>query len=229
MASYRGSTEITKIYRGSTEITKIYRGSTEVYSSAQDPIQEPTLNYISKTDRTIYFTVTNNNNYELDIYYEHTDSTPDNVSQKVTIGSGQTSGTLYVTQLVPETGYNMYARAYNGDEWSTSDTWWTTTNTGVTIKPNITNYSCYTISSQKYVKWRVQNRDYAGLVTIYTEWNDTTPDEYTFNSIGYLGYTTYVNHMLGAGTTVYAKALYGSYALSAYDSQVISTAFCPVQ
>lgn len=88
-----------------------------LYASWLFAPQAPTITYVSKTHNSISFTVTNNAPYSLNIYYEHTDSTPD--AAYVTVASGATSSTLTVTGLSANTSYTVYAQA-NKDGYTSS-------------------------------------------------------------------------------------------------------------
>lgn len=69
----------------------------------------PTLNFVSKTDSEIVFTITNNDAATVDIFWELADNTPD--QNQLTLTSGQTSGNLTLSGLNELTTYTIFAFA----------------------------------------------------------------------------------------------------------------------
>lgn len=102
---YIGNTSL-KAYIGGNQIQKIYQGNTLSYQNA---VTDPTISYVSKTDTSITFTVTNNDSQTATIYYEHSDATPDAAS--VSVAAGATSANLTITGLTTGQSYTVYAQA----------------------------------------------------------------------------------------------------------------------
>lgn len=102
---YIGNTSL-KAYIGGNQIQKIYQGNTLSYQNA---VTDPTISYVSKTDTSITFTVTNNDSQTATIYYEHSDATPDAAS--VSVAAGATSANLTITGLTTGQSYTIYAQA----------------------------------------------------------------------------------------------------------------------
>jgi len=102
---YSGNTSI-KAYLGNKVVQKMYLGNTLTF---QNKVTDPTITYVSKTDSTITFTVTNNDSQTAIIYYEHSDSTPD--ASSVTVAAGATSSNLTITGLSSGVSYTVYAQA----------------------------------------------------------------------------------------------------------------------
>lgn len=102
---YIGNT-LLKAYIGGNQIQKIYQGNTLSYQNA---VTDPTISYVSKTDTSITFTVTNNDSQTATIYYEHSDATPDAAS--VSVAAGATSANLTITGLTSGQSYTIYAQA----------------------------------------------------------------------------------------------------------------------
>lgn len=102
---YLGSNTL-KAYIGSTTVQKIYKGTSLVF---QNQVVTPSISFISKTDSTLTFTVTNNDSATATIYYEHSDATPDLAS--VSVAAGATSANLTITGLSSGTSYTVYAQA----------------------------------------------------------------------------------------------------------------------
>ena len=69
----------------------------------------PTITEISKTDTTITFTITNNDDSTAVILYEVEDITPD--ANSIELTAGATSGNLIISGLTASTQYTIYATA----------------------------------------------------------------------------------------------------------------------
>jgi hypothetical protein len=72
-------------------------------------LTNPTITFVSATANSISFTLTNNASVSANIYYEHSDTTPD--ANFVTLGAGVTSSTLTISGLNASTSYTIYAQA----------------------------------------------------------------------------------------------------------------------
>lgn len=102
---YLGTTQFSG-YIGTTAISKIYSGVDLVYANA---VTAPSITYVSRTDSTLTFTLTNNDSQTAIIYYEHSDATPD--ASSVTVAAGATSANLTITGLSSGVSYTVYAQA----------------------------------------------------------------------------------------------------------------------
>lgn len=106
---YIGNTSL-KAYIGGTEIQKIYRGNNLFYQNA---VADPTIVYVSKTDSSISFTITNNHSSTATIYYdEGVNPEAGNGSDSVSLAAGATSSTLTISGLSDGVNYNIYARGF---------------------------------------------------------------------------------------------------------------------
>ena len=152
---------------------------------------EPDITYVSRGYGFISFTVKNNNDYELDVYYEYGDSTPEDVTKKVTLGGGATSGTIALYGLPPYTYCTIYARAFDGVNWSTSDSIYyrTLQPPDQTETPTISNVLLGGIKTD-YTTWRVYNNDEQTSeilsdteTTPVTDLGDALPNGYKSGSI----------------------------------------------
>lgn len=106
---YIGNTSL-KAYIGGTEIQKIYQGNNLSYQNA---VADPTIVYVSKTDSSISFTITNNHSSTATIYYdEGVNPEAGNGSDSVSLAAGATSSTLTISGLSDGVSYNIYARGF---------------------------------------------------------------------------------------------------------------------
>jgi hypothetical protein len=72
-------------------------------------LANPTITFVSASSDRIRITLKNNATVSANIYYEHSDTTPD--ANFITLGAGVTSGTIEITGLNPSTSYTIYAQA----------------------------------------------------------------------------------------------------------------------
>ena len=106
---YIGNTSL-KAYIGGTEIQKIYQGNNLSYQNA---VADPTIVFVSKTDSSISFTITNNHSSTATIYYdEGVNPEAGNGSDSVSLAAGATSSTLTISGLSDGVNYNIYARGF---------------------------------------------------------------------------------------------------------------------
>ena len=109
MAPFYLGNNIVKGYIGTNQIQKIYQGSNLLYQNA---VADPTITYVSRTDSTLTFTLTNNDSQTATIYYEHSDTTPDAAS--ATVPAGDTTNNITITGLSSGVSYTVYAQGTRG-------------------------------------------------------------------------------------------------------------------
>ena len=69
----------------------------------------PSLNFVSKTDSEIVFTITNNDDATVDVFWEVGDTTPD--ANQIELTAGQTSSNQTASGLTQNTQYTIFAFA----------------------------------------------------------------------------------------------------------------------
>jgi carbon monoxide dehydrogenase subunit G len=125
----------------------------------------PTINFISKDEDSITFTLTNNDGKALSIFYEIDDDTPD--IDNILVGAGATSSEITLSGLSAFTTYTLYAWAYNNGTFSGLDDYeFTTDSLGTTATPTIGSVRCKYSGSTNYVQAYITNND-TNEVTIY--------------------------------------------------------------
>ena len=125
----------------------------------------PTINFVSKDENSITFTLTNNDGKALSIFYEIDDDTPD--LNNILVGAGATSSEITLSGLSAFTTYTLYAWAYNNGTFSGLDDYEFTTNSlGTTATPTIGSVRCNYSGSVNYTKAYITNND-TNEVTIY--------------------------------------------------------------
>lgn len=188
------------------------------------PVQA-NIYFVSDTETTMSFRITNLANETCRVYWEHSDDSPD--SAWVDLAAGVTSGTITKTGLLAGTSYTFYAEAKvisNSALNTAADSFTNTTDApSATLVPSI-----HTVSNnpaKNWLSWSVKNLETSASVTIYTEKEDNTPDQYVRTSIAAQTSTAIVNDSwdeIFGTVTIYAKAQTSGGILSAYDSYVFT-------
>jgi hypothetical protein len=125
----------------------------------------PTINFVSKDENSITFTLTNNDGKALSIFYEINDTTPD--IDNILVGAGATSSEITLSGLSAFTTYTLYAWAYNNGTFSGLDDYEFTTNSlGTTATSTIGSVRCKYSGSINYTQAYITNND-TNEVTIY--------------------------------------------------------------
>ena len=89
----------------------------------------PTINFVSKTDTTIVFTLTNNDTATADVFWEVADPTPD--QNVISLAGGATSSNQTLSGLDDDTNFTIFAFA-NAENKAGSDT------VSLTVKTDVT-------------------------------------------------------------------------------------------
>lgn len=101
-----GTTDLINAKLGTTQIKEIRLGTTLVKAFIPNT---PTINMGTISNNSVQFTITNNSPYEVTVYYELNDNTPDLYS--VVIAANSTCSTRTISGLSQGTGYYLYAWA----------------------------------------------------------------------------------------------------------------------
>jgi hypothetical protein len=101
-------TEYT-IYASAVGLTKLLSESASITQTTLDRTVTPTINFVSKTDSEIVFTITNNDADEVEVKWEEGNTTP--AVNTLTLSGGVTSGNITLSGLTGSTEYIIYASA----------------------------------------------------------------------------------------------------------------------
>lgn len=101
-----GTTDFINTKLGTAQIKEIRLGNTLVKAFIPNT---PTINMGTIANNSVQFTITNNSPYEVTVYYELNDNTPDLYS--VVIAANSTCSTRTISGLSQGTGYFLYAWA----------------------------------------------------------------------------------------------------------------------
>lgn len=170
-----------------------------LYAQWQYVPAQPTITYYNKTATSISFYVTNNSPYSLNVYYEHSDNTPD--LAYVTLAANTQSSLLTISGLTPSTSYTIYAQANKDGNLSTVSSITQTTLANTTSAPTIN--TPYLTTSWRYT---VKNND-ALAATILSDYNGTNPPTTSRGSVASGANSAVINtgYAIG-GWTIYATA-----------------------
>jgi|GEM_PF-4860648 hypothetical protein len=207
----------TQVFINGSEVDVVKLNGTTYFRTNE----APTITYVTKTQTSITFKITNNNISARRIYYEIGDTTPD--LAYVDLGANEQSINIVISGLTAGTNYTLYARSYYIAETDFSDvTAYTFTTAALqTAKPTIYNTAKTYVKPNYVVSWRVTNND-ALVATIYTEIGDSTPD-INYGSCASGSYITAneTKTPVDFPVTIYAKAQASGKTLSTYDSEVV--------
>jgi hypothetical protein len=169
----------------------------------------PTITYVSKTEASITFTVTNNDADPAIILYEKDDVTPD--FNGVEVLGGATSGELSITGLDASTEYTVYASAVAATKLLSETSSFIETTLERTATPTINFVS----KTENTITFTILNND-SEDVTIKWEQGNTTPEANTVSVLGNSETSNITLEGLLSGTE------YIIYATAKAESKVIS-------
>lgn len=208
----------TQVFINGSEVDVVKLNGTTYFRTNE----APTITYVTKSQTSITFKITNNNISARRIYYEIGDTTPD--LAYVDLAANEQSANIVISGLTAGTSYTLYAWSYYTEESDYSDlTSYAFTTTALqTATPTIYNTAKTYVKPNYVVSWRVTNND-ALAATIYTEIGDSTPDvSYGSCASGFHITANETKTPIDFPVTIYAKAQASGKTLSAYDSEVVN-------